>query len=330
MQFSWRVPLNSYCGLPDRQCVADDDAVLVRIAGEVGFEAGVAQAHVDIFQWPALHHVLDLDIALPLAAGVISAGNLRVAAFDVAGHKAQAGYAELAEVVVVAGLPGALVGVGEVVDLHEVDQERVAAIDIGVTGVAAHVLKAQAEFVAVDRVAEHGVEGAVVDLAGIGCAAVVAQHHPYIGAQGAAAQRLAGEQAEEVLAIDIVEVGEVVAAFELLVEAVVEAHQIEMVGGNASGKAAVLAVEDQLLGVGRGAVDYFVQATTGKGQAVDFAGGQQAAFEYLRQQAAVAGLDHRQLRDVRTIAQLGIGDLDLSGQAQAAKLIRSAAIVLYR
>ena len=134
----------------------------------------------------------------------------------------------------------------------------------------------------VDAVGEHGVESAVVDLAGIGGAAVLAQHHPHVGAQGAAAQRLAGEQAEEVLAVDIIEVSEVITPAQALGELIIEAHQVQMIRRDAGSKAAVLAIEDQLLGVGRGAVDHFIQAPAGKGQAVEFAGGQQAAFEHLR------------------------------------------------
>src|SRR3990167_91944 len=121
-----------------------------------------------------------------------------------------------------------------------------------------------------------------------------------------------------------------VAALEVLVELVVEAGQIQVIGSDAAGETAVFAVEYQLLGVGRGTVDDLVQASTGKGQTVDFAGGQQAAFEHLGQQAAVASLDHRQLGNMRAVAKFGSGDLDLGGQAEAAELIGGAAIVLHR
>ncbi|MNE29337.1 hypothetical protein D3C80_1228130 [compost metagenome] len=179
-------------------------------------------------------------------------------------------------------------------------------------------------------VAEHAVQRAVVDLAGVGGAAVVAEHHAQVGAQGAGAQRLLGEQAEVVLAVDVVEVGEEVAAGQRLAELVVETGEIEVVAAHAAGKAPVLAVEEQVLGVGRGAVDHLVQTSADEGQAVDFLRGEQTALEHLWQQAAVAGLDHWQLGDVRAVAQLGGGDLDLGGQAQAAELVRGAAIVLHR
>ncbi|MNE12628.1 hypothetical protein D3C80_1054330 [compost metagenome] len=103
-----------------------------------------------------------------------------------------------------------------------------------------------------------------------------------------------------------------------------------MIGADAAGEALVLAVEQHIFGVGRGAVDDLVQTPAGEGQAVQFAGGEQAALEHLRQQAAVAGLDHRQFGDVRAVAQFGVGGLDLGGQAQAAELVRGAAVVLYR
>src|SRR5690606_16702280 len=229
-----------FCVLPDRQGVADDQAVLIGVTGEIGTEHGVAQTYGDIFQRPALDHVLELDIALPLAAGGGTAGDLGMVAGNVAGQEGQAGYADGGEVVVVACLPGALVGIGEVVDLHEVDQEGVAAVDIGKAGIAAHLLVGEADLVAVQAVAEHAVPGLVVDLAGVGRTAVLAQTHAQVGAQFTGPYGLFGEQAEEVLAVDIVEVGEVIAAGDLVAEPVVDTGQIQMIGLGATGEAAVL------------------------------------------------------------------------------------------
>ncbi|MCY1175629.1 hypothetical protein D9M73_158730 [compost metagenome] len=62
-------------------------------------------------------------------------------------------------------MPGTFVLAGEVVDLHEVDQVGVAAIDVGEAGVAAHALVAETEGMAAEGIGEHGAEGIVVDVA---------------------------------------------------------------------------------------------------------------------------------------------------------------------
>src|SRR5690606_33621144 len=303
---------------------------LIGVTGEIGTEHGVAQTYGDIFQRPALDHVLEFDIALPLAAGGGTAGDLGMVAGNVAGQEGQAGYADGGEVVVVACLPGALVGIGEVVDLHEVDQEGVAAIDIGKAGIAAHLLVGEADLVAVQAVAEHAVPGLVVDLAGVGRTAVLAQTHAQVGAQFTGPYGLFGEQAEEVLAVDIVEAGEVIAAGDLVAEPVVDTGQIQMIGLGATGEAAVLVVQREVFGIGRGTVDDLVQPPADEGQALQFLGGQQAAFVDLRQGAAGTGLDHRQLGNVRAVAKFGLGELDLGGQSQAAELVRGAAVLAHR
>ncbi len=249
---------------------------------------------------------------------------------NVAGQEGQAGYADGGEVVVVACLPGALVGIGEVVDLHEVDQEGVAAVDIGKAGIAAHLLVGEADLVAVQAVAEHAVPGLVVDLAGVGRTAVLAQTHAQVGAQFTGPYGLFGEQAEEVLAVDVVEVGEVIAAGDLVAEPIVDTGQIQMIGLGATGEAAVLVVQREVFGIGRGTVDDLVQPPAGEGQALQFLGGQQAAFVDLRQGAAGAGLDHRQLGNVRAVAKFGLGELDLGSQSQAAELVRGAAVLAHR
>ncbi len=182
-----------------------------------------------------------------------------------------------------------------------------------------------------EAVTQHAVPGLVVDLAGVGRAGVVAEHHAQIGAQrGVVGQRLDRQQAEEMLAVHVIQLAVVVAAGEVLVEGVFGPGEGQVIGLGGTGETAVLVVQLQVLGVGRSAVDDLVQAPADQRQAFDILGSGGAAFEHLRQRAAVAGLDHRHLRDVRAIAQLGLGDLRLGGQAQAAELVRGAAIVLHR
>src|SRR5690606_17079531 len=106
-----------------------------------------------------------IGIALPFLAFTAATGDFDVVTGDVAGHEGQAGYADAGEVVIVAHLPGAFLDVGEVVDLHEVDQERVAAGDIGERIVTAHALVAGAEGVTTQAVGEHGAKGLVVQVA---------------------------------------------------------------------------------------------------------------------------------------------------------------------
>ncbi|MCY1371049.1 hypothetical protein D9M69_581770 [compost metagenome] len=127
---------------------------------------------------------------------------------------------------------------------------------------------------AAQAVAEHAVEGAVVHLAGLGAAAVVADGVAQVGAQGTGAQRLAGQQAEEVLAVDIFQLGEEVATGEALGEGVVQAAEVEVIAGGGCGEALVLVVDGQVFGVGRGAVLDLVEAATGEGQVADFLRGE--------------------------------------------------------
>src|SRR5690606_36973423 len=129
--FSWRD------GLPERQGVAEDQAVLVQVVAEVGAGGGVAPRDAEVLQRAILEHVGDVGVAFPFLAFGQAGTAVDVVAGQVAGHEGQAGNAEGGEVVVVAGLPGLLVLEGEVADLHEVDQEGVGAVDVGEAGVAA-------------------------------------------------------------------------------------------------------------------------------------------------------------------------------------------------
>ena len=65
-----RVVLAFLFCLPDRQAVADDQTVLVGVAGEIGAKHRIAHADRDVLQRTALHHVFQLNVAFPLAAVV--------------------------------------------------------------------------------------------------------------------------------------------------------------------------------------------------------------------------------------------------------------------
>ena len=274
-----------------------------------------------------MHHVLDLAVAFPLLAG-LAVLELDVVTREVTAHETQARNAQLGEVVVVTCLPGAFFGAGKIVDLHEVDQVRVAAIHIREGAVAGHVLVAGAELMAIEGIAEQAVEGGVVDLAAAGGAGVVADRQAQIGGEGAGAHRARSHQAEEVLAVHVVELGEVIAAGDLVGELVVHAAEIEVLAGGAAEETAVLVVEGDVLVVGVVAVLGLVETATGEHQVLELFRGDQAAVEGLRQDAAVVGLEDRQFGDQRADFQLGGGDLHFAGQAQLGILVGGAAIVV--
>ena len=189
-------------------------------------------------------------------------------ALDVAGHEGQAGNAEADEVVVVAQLPGALLGAGEVVDLDEVDQVRVAAFQVGEGVVAVHSLPGRAEGMVAKAVGEHAVERLVVDAAGLGRAAVGAAGEAQVAGQFAGTDRPAVQQADEVLAVDVLQVAVVIAGGELVGELVVQSAEVEVIGAD-PGEAAVLVVQREVLGVAGVADLGLFQAPGGEAEVLD-------------------------------------------------------------
>ncbi|MNF88165.1 hypothetical protein D3C81_1589260 [compost metagenome] len=57
------------------------------------------------------------------------------------------------------------VDVGEVADLHEVDQIRIAAADVRIRIVATHALVAETQSMATEAIGKHRAEGLVIELA---------------------------------------------------------------------------------------------------------------------------------------------------------------------
>ncbi len=276
-----------------------------------------------------MYDVLEFDVALPLAA-IAAAAVLGVITGDIARQEGQAGDADRGEVVVVTRLPGALVSVGEIVDLDEVDQVRVAAVDVGIAGVTVHLLIGEADLVATQAVAHHAVPGLVVDLAGIGCAGVITDHQAQVGGQRRIlAQRLHSLQIEEVLTIDVVQLGGVVGADQLFREVIARAGKGQVIGLGSAVETTVLVVDLQLLRVGRSTVDDLVQTPAGQGQTGHVLRHHQGAFEYLGEGSAVAGGNHRRFRDVAAVTQFGFRELRLGRQTEAAELVRRAAIVAH-
>lgn len=141
---------------------------------------------------------------------------------------------------------------------------------------------------------------------------------------------MGGDHADKVLAVDIVELGEVVAAGDAVGELVVQAAQGQVVGAEGATEAAILVVQRQVFPVGVVAVLGLVQAPAGEGQALDFPGREQAAFEGLRQDAPVVGLQSRQFRDQGADFQLGLGELYFAGQAQFGVFVGGLAVIVGR
>ena len=132
------------------------------------------------------------------------------------------------------------------------------------------------------------------------------------------------------MTVDIIELGEVVAAGDLVGEFVVHAAEIEVLTGSPAEEAAVLVIEGDIFVVGIVAVLGFIQAAAGEYQILEFLGRQQPTIEGLRQNAPVVGFEDRQLGHQRTDFQLGGGDFYFAGQAQLGVFVGGAAVIMGR
>ncbi|MNZ41442.1 hypothetical protein D3C78_589930 [compost metagenome] len=249
-------------------------------------------------------------------------------AVHVTGQEAQAIDTDGLEVVVVTQLPGALLGRSEVVDLHIVDQIGVAAIQVRHRVIADHALPAGAEGVAADGISQHAAQGTVVDGPGTGRTAVGTAEHPQIGLQRARRQGLIGQYAQEVLAIDVFQFAILVLSAQAIIEPVLHAVQIEVIGRHVAGVAFVLAVQADVLGVRGVPGGVPVEAGTGKGQVLQLPGGEQRTVEHRRQQATVVVLEQWQVRQQCAVLQYAAGRPDLGGQTELGVLVCGTARVI--
>src|SRR5690606_5911871 len=123
---------------------------LIQIAnGGIGANHGVAPAYAKVLQRAVLDGVADVHVALPFLAAD-SADTIETVTGDIAHERRQPRYPVAGEVDVVAGLPGFLVGTGEVEDLDVVDDVRVGLVEEGERVAAADLLVAEAEGVGAD------------------------------------------------------------------------------------------------------------------------------------------------------------------------------------
>src|SRR5690554_1534714 len=118
--------------LQNAQWVLYDEAyfVDVRVAGSiVGAVSSVTQVQGQVLGETALDYVANVGIAFPVLALTTAIGRNNLGATNVAGHQAQARYAELGEVQVVTHLVRLLALLGEVVVLNVVqDIDRAATV----------------------------------------------------------------------------------------------------------------------------------------------------------------------------------------------------------
>ncbi|MNC32780.1 hypothetical protein D3C75_811500 [compost metagenome] len=161
---------------------------------------------------------------------------------------------------------------------------------------------------------EHGVEVAVVDVAGTLGAVVAAVEVAQVGAQAQAfAQRAGIDQADELLAVDVLELGVVVADAGLRGDGVAAAAEVQVVA--AGGAVADVVAARGVTQVGLG------QAAGVEGQAGQVLAGEQATLESGGQQAGVVVHHHRQDRLQGSQAQGALGHPHLAGEAQFAVVI---------
>ncbi len=135
---------------------------------------------------------------------------------------------------------------------------------------------------ATQAVAEHAAERAMVDFAGAGIADVVTLDQAQVCRQAAHGQWLAGHQAEEVLAVDVLQLGHLVLGAEALVETVIDTGQVKVISLDIAGIALVLAMHPNVLAVGGIPCGVLVQAGQGELQVAHFFGGEHGAMEHGR------------------------------------------------
>ncbi|MNX81271.1 hypothetical protein D3C86_1129540 [compost metagenome] len=252
---------------------------------------------------------------------------MHIVAADIAVHQGQARYAKGGEVVVVAYLPGFLPGIVVAGVVAVVGQGAAAgAVDPHPGVVAGEFLQADVEGVAAVFGREQTVQGFVVQLAGPGAAVILAVEETQVGAQGPVADRLVVGQVDELLAVDVLELGIPQTDLgALVVEHVLAALEVETVGGERGFAghrhvvhAAVVpwAVLAELAAVER--------------QAIDFLRGDLAATEGLRQRTTVVRTQDWQHRHPLADFHFGLRQLGLERDIGAPEVIRRATVMIQR
>ena len=156
----------------------------------------------------------------------------------------------------------------------------------------------------VQRVADAALPGLVVDPTSVGSALLVGYGDPQLGAQLTGAQSGAVVETEEVLAVDIIQLCQIVASRQAGVELVIQSGPIKLVGRERTAKTAVFVVQGQVLGIGRVAINRLGQTAEIDAEVVELVDGRHATAKGLRQNAAGVGLQNRQLGHQRTQEQL--------------------------
>ncbi|MNM91746.1 hypothetical protein D3C81_1040530 [compost metagenome] len=211
-------------------------------------------------------------------------------------------------------MPRVQPGAGEGIEGDQVDGERVAAVDEREGAVARHLLPGGGELVGPYAEGEHGVEVAVVDVAGTLGAVVAAVEVAQVAAQAHALGQRAGiDQANELLAVDVLKLGVVVADAGLRGNGITAATEVQVATAGGTETHVVAARRVAQVGLG--------QAAGVEGEASKVLTGEQAALEGGRQQAGVVVHHHWQDRLQGTHAQGALGHTHLASQAQLAVVV---------
>ncbi|MND80918.1 hypothetical protein D3C80_727000 [compost metagenome] len=252
---------------------------------------------------------------------------MHIVTADVAVHQGQARNAQGGEVVVVAYLPGFLLGIVVTGVVAVVGQGTAAgAVDPHPGVVAGEFLQADVEGVAAVFGREQTVQGFVVQLAGPGAAVILAVEETQVGAQGPVTQWLAVGQVDELLAVDVLELGVPQADLgALFVEQVFAALKVETVGGERRFAGHRHVVHAAVIA---GAV--LPELAAVERQAIDLLRRDLAAPEGLRQRTTVVRTQDWQHRHPLADFHFGLRQLGLERDIGAPEVIRRATVMIQR
>src|SRR5690554_1423683 len=312
-----------------RPGVVEDQPVLIDVGAVVGAGGNIADADIQVLQRAALHGVADIQIPLPLLALETHTG-IDVITPDITHRGHQPRHTQRSEVVVVAYLPGALVGPGKFVGRYLVTQRR-DVVEYPREGIITeHRLIAEVEGMATMAGRQQAVERLVVDIAEQAVTVLCGIVETDIGAQHPVTHRLAVFEVVVTLVVDIFQLrvphGNRGA---LVVEGVFGRGIVEAIGRGIAGQLRQMAELGAHLVV-TGLVQQAARAELARlqGQAGDFPGDDTGALIGRRQQADITEGKHRQVRRLLADLQLGFGDLELQRRTQTTEGVRRLAIAV--
>ncbi|MNO89101.1 hypothetical protein D3C76_805730 [compost metagenome] len=194
----------------------------------------------------------------------------------------------------------------ELADADVAERVDRCAADIGQACLAIEHLVTGANRVTRMRVRQLPAVHVVIDTAGVGRAAVAALEVAQVGGQHAAGQRQVVNQADEILAVEMLELTMEIAHAQLLADRVINSSETEVARFSAG-----IAVKVQPSTVGRVSLLEAVEVAGAHGQPVDIGAGQLGALVSLRQQACIVVDQHRRLGQQGAMADHGVAQAGL-------------------